>query len=81
MKITKTPFKTKEYRSYEKERDRYTGKKPLVAHLDDELHQRFKAQASALEIPMSSIVRILIKAWLNEKITIQVSVNNTGKAL
>ena len=81
MKITKTPFKTKEYRSYEKERDRYTGKKPLVAHLDDELHQRFKAQASALEIPMSSITKILIKAWLDEKITIQVSVKNVGKAL
>jgi len=55
--------------------------KPLVVNLKEADHQRFKAQASALEIPMSSIVRILIKAWLNEKITIQVSVNNTGKAL
>tara|TARA_R100001530_G_scaffold89742_1_gene62486 strand:+ start:80 stop:334 length:255 start_codon:yes stop_codon:yes gene_type:complete len=55
--------------------------KLVAVYLKEADHQRFKTQASDLEIPMSSIVRILIKAWLNEKITIQVSVNNTGKAL
>ena len=68
----------KKYRVISKQ-DRRNYPKAATARLTEEEHKKVVIESSKLSISMSSVLRILLLAWLRGDIQIQFSVKGVGK--
>ena len=77
-KITDSPYQTDEYRKWDRERarERSKGMKTIAVKLHQELQKDFKMKCQEHDLNMNSVIKLLIKNWINGGIAISVNINN-----
>ena len=73
-----TPYQTEEYRKWDRERSKERNEKfkTLAIKLPKEMQRAFKWKCRESGLNMNGVVKLLIISWINESISIGVSVNN-----
>ena len=74
-----TPYQTEEYRKWDRERSKFRneGLKVIAVKVTKETQKELKMKCIEHDLNMNSVMKLLIRNWLNGSISINVNINNT----